>query len=574
MRQLLIAFSVYLITLSVGAIEASLDSLQINQDETVTLTVRLSGEQQKQEPDLSVLEKDFEILNRSQRSQLQIINGEKTAHMDWIISLAPKRTGQLSIPPIRAGKQQSQPLILKVRTAKEQQAAGESPDLFLSLETDKPSVYVQAQLNLTLRLHYKTRLQSGQLSDPSPKNAQVVRLGEDKQTVAELNGERYQVLERQYAIFPETSGELVIPALLFEGQVQNNEKRQRNRLNDFGFFGFSDNLKTVRVRSKSLQITVKPQPAAFKGKYWLPAKNLKLFSQWQPQNPVFKVGEPITRNLTLQAQGLRSEQLPALSLEPIDGLSFYPDKAQQHNQLQKNTLIGLRGEKIALRPAQAGTYTLPEMIIPWWDTQTDTQRYTKLPAETIEVQVAELSPEAAADPAPVLSTPKTLPAAPKLSDVALVQTDTSNTWFIISLLCALGWLVTALLWWRQSHKQSHRLLMPVTEKPQQNLYLSRQAIKQACQTQDAQMLAQQLLLWGKTFCDKPPNNLQQLAQCLNHKEFEQQIQNLQQYLYAADDANWSGQVFWQTFKPLSKASPKTQTPTLKTETLATLYPST
>ena len=158
-RIIFIALLLSMLNLPAFALEASLDRLQINQDETVTLSIRIEGNSSNQEADLSPLEQDFDIISTSQRSQIQIINGQKSSYTDQLLTLAPKRTGKLTIPALQIGKQKTQALILKVRSAAEQRQAGEQPDIFLTLSSEQKSVYVQAQLTLILRLHYRSRLQ-------------------------------------------------------------------------------------------------------------------------------------------------------------------------------------------------------------------------------------------------------------------------------------------------------------------------------------------------------------------------------------------------------------------------------
>ena len=398
------------------------------------------------------------------------------------------------------------------------------------------------------------------------QHAQFLKVGKDKQSISQIDGETYQVLERRYAIFPERSGTLHIPAILFEGQVKNKQKSRQNR---FDFFGFNNNLKTIRVRSNSLDISIKPQAADFKGKHWLPAEEVRLFSSWQTDPPVFKVGEPITRNITLQALGLRSEQLPSVTLDNIDGLTFYSDKAQQHNQFNQDKLWGLRGEKIAIRPSKAGSYTLPAISIPWWDTKADKMRYSKLAAETIEVLPA--SP--VAEPlSPALSSPITKPAPVTAALPSTAETGDS-WWFVISLICAMGWLLTALAWWftQRANKTKQPIKANETEL-NLSLYQARQQLKQACSQNEANAIQQALLTWGKqAFPNKPPTNLQQLSQYLADADFTTQVQLLQQQLYADKATNWSASALWAAFEQALKAHKKIKR-VKDNQALASLYP--
>ena len=61
--------------------------------------------------------------------------------------------------------------------------------------------------------------------------------------------------------------------------------------------------------SKPKTVEVMPLPKKNKG-WWLPSKNLKISEKWQPEPPVFKVGEPVTRTLTIIAVSYTHLTLP------------------------------------------------------------------------------------------------------------------------------------------------------------------------------------------------------------------------------------------------------------------------
>jgi hypothetical protein len=65
-------------------------------------------------PDLSVLHSAFEILGRSQRRNVQVINGRSIHHSSLTLTLSPKSSGKLMIPAISFGEDRSQPIQLNV----------------------------------------------------------------------------------------------------------------------------------------------------------------------------------------------------------------------------------------------------------------------------------------------------------------------------------------------------------------------------------------------------------------------------------------------------------------------------
>ena len=60
---------------------------------------------------------------------------------------------------------------------------------------------MHAQLSLTVRVFYQQNLTEAAISPPEPAPASV-RLMQETPYQAERGGERYRVLERNYAVFP------------------------------------------------------------------------------------------------------------------------------------------------------------------------------------------------------------------------------------------------------------------------------------------------------------------------------------------------------------------------------------
>ena len=113
----LLLFSALLIpVLAKASVTATVDRSAINEGETFTLNLSVSGGNSSQ-PDLSVLHKDFDVLGTGQNSSIQIINGSVQSHHSWSITLSPQHTGTLTIPPITVGSERSQALTITVLPA-------------------------------------------------------------------------------------------------------------------------------------------------------------------------------------------------------------------------------------------------------------------------------------------------------------------------------------------------------------------------------------------------------------------------------------------------------------------------
>ncbi len=76
------------------------------------------------QPDLSPLQRDFEVLGTSTSSQFSMINGRTSSLHRVAGAIVPRRSGDLTIPALQSGSERSQPLTLKVTDTPPPAAAG------------------------------------------------------------------------------------------------------------------------------------------------------------------------------------------------------------------------------------------------------------------------------------------------------------------------------------------------------------------------------------------------------------------------------------------------------------------
>lgn len=534
-----------------AGVTASVDRNTINEGDTFTLTLTVSGDNHAQ-PDLSGLKQDFDVLGTGQNSQIQIINGSVSSSRSWSVTLSPKRTGKLTIPPVQVGSDRSNALSVTVLPASASSGGSQNQaDVFVqvSVKPDHKS-YVQAQLLYTVRLYYAEALQQGTLSDPTADNAVIQKLGKDNHFSTMHNGRQYQVIERHYAIFPQQSGTLKIDGVVFDGQV-NDPSQQTG---DPFFDSFNPPTRHVHLRARTLALQVTTQPASYTGTNWLPAENIRLQSTWSPNNPTFRVGEPVTRSLIIQARGLSSSQLPDLTIPSQPGLKLYPDQAQTSDKADGDTLHATRTQKIAMIPTRAGKLTLPAIHLIWWDTKTHQQRTSSLPAETIHVLPAAASSTTGIPAAPVQQSSATQiqpkPATPGATTAGNTTPQhkpvvTSEDTHLVTLLIilasffALAWLITLLFLW-QRRKPRAQAQQP--QKETETRITEQACLKQlalACRLNDPDATRHALLEWAKIhWPDNPPLSLGALANRLQDPVMQRQLSELDKALYTGNVTNW------------------------------------
>lgn len=389
MRCLLIFLCMLISSPALAVIEASVDRTRMVEGETLELTLESGAANRFSSPDLDVLEEHFVLHGTRQLSLVSQLNGRSQPVTRWIITLAPKRTGYVVIPPISLDDVRSEPISLHVLSAEE--AARDNnvqmAPLFIDTEMDTEAPYVQAQVLMTLRIYHSVSLyDDSNLTGLEIPDTRVESLGAPRQYERVINGVRHGVIEVRYALFPQRSGELEIPSQLFSATTL----QPRDSSSPFS----ARTGRLVQVRSPSIRLEVQPIPDDYPSDApWLPAKSLTVVQTWQPEPDTELVsGESLTRSLSIEADGLGANQLPALgSLDglQVDGLRQYADQPKLENVIDENGVRGKRNDSAALLVQKAGEFQLPEQTVYWWNTQTDELQQIELGATRLNVVTSD-----------------------------------------------------------------------------------------------------------------------------------------------------------------------------------------
>ena len=371
--------------LSLAELSASVDRREIAMGETLRLTLLGDAGEQPAEIDLTPLNRDWEILSRSSATNARFINGQNQVTRTLEMELAPLTEGSLSIPSLKTGGRSTTPVSIRVNP-EAVVAPGDALVLF-EASVDQASVYVQAETTLTVTLQQAINLDGGEISAFDIPDAVMEDL-ERRSFQRRVGNRTWLVTELRYAIYPQKSGPLVIPAIGFTArEVQPGRSLLGARLG-----------RRLRMASEPIEISVKSVPPGFPGEVWLPARSLSLEENWSIDPGSLNVGDSTTRTLTLNARGLQGSQLPPLSSVQgslnIPELRFYPDQESIDQSELADGLQGRRVQSEALVARSGGAWTLPEIRIPWWNTDTDSLEFAVLPAREVKVaatQIADLT---------------------------------------------------------------------------------------------------------------------------------------------------------------------------------------
>lgn len=550
-------------------VTAHLDRTRIADGDTVLLQIESDG-QTGGRPDTTPLKKDFDVLGVSNGSRVSIVNGHMDARATWTLTLSPRHTGRLRIPPLSVGGEQTPALELEVARAPVADQASGSP-VFIETEVQPASPYVRGQLIYTVKVLHRIPLGKGTLSDPELDDALVRRLGKDQEYSVRRGGVRYRVVERRYAIFPQHSGQLTIPGPVLDVQVPDERARPQDPLGgmfkDPFFKTPLDDLFTpmrrVRVRGPAKTLRVKPPPAAFAGRQWLPAESLKLQQQWQPDTGPVHVGDAVVRTLVLQARGQGGAQLPDLPPGDVAGFKVYPDKPRSETRDTANGVEGRKTLRVTFIPTRVGRLTLPPLRLHWWDIQAGRERVAELPGRTLEVLPApggNATPDtpptqAAPAPAPVPVAPRQASPVPSAAPSAGHRGRVPWPW--ISLILALAWLLTLWLLWRRrggarSPAPGRQTGASAGPSPARTAWRRFETAARAGRAAEAR---RQLLAWAAArWPENPPRGLDDLARRLDDAAIGEALARLDRVVYREPEADWEGEALVDLLRRLPDRS--------------------
>jgi len=358
-------------------VEISLDRNEIARGETVTLTIRIYDQRQGMQLDLTPLTSQFDVLGTRTSSQIRSVNGSVEAWTDYIVTLFPLEEGDLIIPQLEINGTTT--AAIEVTVTNEGPRSNQSnEELFLEIETNKESVYVQEQLLFTVRLYYTINgIRNPQFTELEMENSVIQLIGSPNQYEKLIDSQRYGVYEKRYVIFPQRSGPLEIPDILFRGEVTDGSSN----------FVFR-NLNTRRVTAfiEGITIDVLERPAAVqRDDFWLPVSNLTLQESWSTDINNLKVGDSVVRTVTMTADGLDGAVLPPFSPIEIEGLNLYPDPAEIERTFVDGAIVGTRSETTSMVPTSSGNVEIPEISIPWWNINTNQLEATVIPATRLVI---------------------------------------------------------------------------------------------------------------------------------------------------------------------------------------------
>lgn len=268
--------------------------------------------------------------------------------------------------------------------------------LFLPLQASaQPQVQIDTRLSpappyqvgSTLRLEVDLLTNTWFTQAPQPADLQLAGAlvsppnGQADKLTVQRDGETYFGLRLSYLISPTEARDFRIAPLTFQLHVGQGQ----------GVYS---------VRSAAVQFSAQPAPhsdlATGAQGLLLSAQNVRFSQVITPSATPLKVGDSLTRQLRVEADGAQAMLIPPAEFAQLAHLKAYPQPALVSPLSNGRGAIsgGSREDSISYVIEQPGQFQLPAMQLQWWDSSTATLRSAALPAVDFQALARPPAPAA------------------------------------------------------------------------------------------------------------------------------------------------------------------------------------
>jgi hypothetical protein len=262
----------------------------------------------------------------------------------------------------------------------------------------------------------------------------------------------------------------------------------------------------------------------------------------------WEAGTPVTRYLVVEAEGLRADQIPDLTIEKIPGVTIYSDTPKRQNRIQDNSMIGVLEQKVTYLPTTASTLIIPAASLHWWNVEKNISAIS----ETKPLSVQIMSAAARNKPT---GSGKAVPSTAYRSTGLKVINHTNahpfyySVWFWLSMILSAGWLFTLwMIWHKKNNVEAMETPLSTDIPAELPTELTHTDFKLACREGDALTAQRFLLSWAKNQWPDLSLNLEKIGELVQFEDFKQAIIELEHAIYSRQAIHWNGQKLYITYQ--------------------------
>lgn len=375
-------------------------------NQSITLTISVSGENIGSiKPDIPTLS-DFNIYSSGKSSNISIVNGQIYTTIEFYYTLVPKRTGRFIIPKIGifTGKEkyftkeieveitspsiQSQPTTQpnqkKYQQASPQQMRNIDRDelVFVKATVDKKTAYIGEQITLSIKFYTALPIASNPEYYP-PKYSNLIseELPPIRSGTEIINGIRYYFAETKTALFGIMPGKATISSAQIIAPIQQEVSFDPFDPNFIQKF-FSQMSQTQNVTLETKPITIEildlpHQPKDFSGAVG------NFFITAKVDNTTIHAGEPINITVEISGKGNVKPINPPQISNP--SLKIYDIVSSETISKNNDVVGGTKKFTYIATPLNPGVITIEGIKFTFFNI--DTKQYETITTNPIKINV-------------------------------------------------------------------------------------------------------------------------------------------------------------------------------------------
>ena len=191
-------------------------------------------------------------------------------------------------------------------------------------------------------------------------------------TSERVGDQTFAGISHDYRVYPLAAGRITVPPVA----INVSYAREGGRASP-----------PVTVRSDALAFTAQRPPGTEPGERVFAASSFNITDHLSRTQRGLKVGDALTRTITMTADDSWSAMLPPVAFADVEGVSVYAgtptadDKADERGGPNR----AMRVESASYVFQRAGSVTLPGMSVRWWDETQQRLRTATVPEVTLDV---------------------------------------------------------------------------------------------------------------------------------------------------------------------------------------------
>jgi hypothetical protein len=363
------------------SVEMTVDRPVVSLEDEIILKIVVRNEKTTEEPIIHNID-NFSLTSRGTSTSMSIINNQITREIIYSYSLIPEKEGIFTIGPATIRKDnktyRSNAVTITVKKAPAAIPSKER-NIYITSEIDNLTPYVNEQVVYTFRLLSRVNFMNAQADLPEFDGFWKEEMGKQRDYQKIINGQRWNVTELTYALFPLKSGELKIEGSQLTCEVIIQSPGRSRRIDPFFNDPFFNQGKRKRkiLRSKPIVLSVRPLPKEGK-----PTDFSGLVGQFTLDAALskkeVKVGDTTTLTITIEGNGnVRSTLLP--DIDNNHKIKTYDDTPSYKHSVKNGQLIGLKTFTRAIVPLISGEISLSELKISYFDPLTARYNFARVP---------------------------------------------------------------------------------------------------------------------------------------------------------------------------------------------------